>query len=422
VCLSLAALACRRLSLRDAQGSNTTSEHLVAVSHETLTSLTTQSPASPRQNTGMMPLNLLSTWILQDLTKFRWPAIRRSHRDNTTTSPSQAHDKTARCTKDFSPIRRLPQELIDQIMLYLPASSAIAFRRCNKRLYMNNWPKSPNLLYSDLCNGGDKSDHVWLLCLFERDAPQRLVCSICIAMHERKFFDKAEMSKPSERRKCRMVRLCPHRSLTFPQIQRIVSDDSTHHGESQNPPLDCTHEDCTINRSRAEHTVQAGIGYSQPWLNIIKKREITLRTSWFIHGDFECARRSKDGSLFWSWPLCPHIIMKDCCNCCREDDPGRVRVYYTWGDDPSAVSKGCSLRCKSCRTKISVSDSKKPYCWRFITVKRCLGSGTSVEDADWIGQTAPDGIRQRSRHSRRGLVWFAAYYWAGLTDLIISPY
>lgn len=422
MCLSSAALTCHRLSLSGTQGSNTTSKHLVAVSHETLTALTTQFPASPRQNTGMMPLNLLSTWILQDLTRFRWPATRRNHRGNTTTSPSQAHDKTARSTKVFSPISRLPQELIDQIMLYLPASSAIAFRRCNKRLYTNGWPKSSNLLYSDLCNGEDKSDYLWLLGLLERDAPQRLACSICIAMHEKNFFDKAEMLKPSESRKCRMVRLCPHRSLTYPQIQRIVSDDSTHHGESQNPLLDCTHEDCTINRSRAKHTVQAGIGYYQPWLNIIKKKEVTLRTSWPIRGDFECARRSKDGSLFWSWPLCPHIIMKDCCDCCREDDPGRVRVYITWGGDLSTVSIGCSLRCKFCRTEVSVSECRKQYRGRFITVKRYLGSGTSVEDADWIRQTAPDGIRQRSRHSRRGLVWFAAYYWAGLTDRILSPY
>lgn len=332
-----------------------------------------------------MPLNLLSMPILRDLTRRLFPVARSNKCDDTTTSPSQAHGMIAPSTATvLSPIYRLPPELIDMIFLYLPASSAIAFRRCNKHLYIDGGPESLDLLYSRLCNEENRDDHLWLLCLLERDAPQRLACSICITMHNKKYFSTAEMSKPSTNRRCRTLRVCPHNdnSLTFPQIQQIASEYSRFHSKPRTP-LGCTFAVCAPrkpNGKRAGEDCGITWSYNQVW-----KRGLYLSISWVVPLGCICQRRFSY-SLIWSWRLCPHVFMKDCCPCCtsgvRWDDP--------FGGESYRIQNGWYLRCESCCTEISRAEATvRGGRVAVVMVKRYLGRGKSVEDADWIRQTTP---------------------------------
>jgi len=380
-----------------------------------------------------MPLNLLSMRILRDLTRNRWPSARRKNHDNTTTSPSQAHSMTEWSNTVLSAISRLPPELIDEIMCFLPASSEIAFRRCNKQLYINGGPKPLNLLYSNLRNGKDKDDHLWLLCLLERDTRQRLVCSICIAIHEKNFFNAAEMSKSSKSRKCRRVHICPHRSLTFPQLQRIISGCSTLHGNPQKQPLNCTDEDCIIDEPgvNCERSVQLNLDLehcSTTWsYNRVWKRGLHLSTAWVIFsGESICPQRS-EGSLAWTWRLCPHVTMKDCCDCCQVNNPGRIKLDLRYGEPHSRVRNGRVLRCKLCCTRINTSEVvglRSRRVRRVVIVDKYLGRGKSVEDVDWLRQTTPKATRQRSRQQSKGgrLGAVAAYCSAIIGDLWPGPY
>ena len=346
-----------------------------------------------------MPLNLLSMRIFGNLTQLLWPVARRNKHGNTRTPKSQALGRTTPTTTPLPPISRLPSELIDMITLYLPASSAVAFRRCNKQLYINGGPEPPGLLYSSLCNGEDKDDHLLLLCLLERDAAQRLACSICIAMHEKKFFNTAEISKPSAERKCRTVKICPHCSLTFPQLQRIISTYSTHHGNLQYELFDCSIANCLNKPSKVYFDREVKVEYElclTRWpFGRVWRKKLYLFTSWVIYSEeYICPQRS-EGSSLWSWRLCPHFMMKDCCDCCRVDDPGRVQLEFTWGKD-DRDTMGRVMQCKLCCTKISSSEFGRLRVGpvgRVIRVKRYLGQGTSVEDEGWIRQTTPDDAR-----------------------------
>lgn len=362
----------------------------------------------------------------------RWPVSQSKNRDNTTTSPPQAHGMNPRSTAVLSPISRLPPKLLVRIMRYLPTSSQIVLRRCNKQLYLNGGPESPNLLYSRLCNHKNKDDHLWLLCLLERDAPQRAVCWVCMAMHKTSFFDAAELSKPSESRKCRMVRICPHRNMTFAGLQRIISGYSTLSVNRPKTWRTCKYYDCLIKGMwpdcprEARFTLDVEkccttLSYKRFW-----EKGLYLSTALVIYSaESICPKRSKK-SLAWTWHLCPHLTMKDCCDCCQVDDPRRIKLDRCLGEPQSTVRNGRVMQCKLCCTKIRISDFgelQDRRVGRVVTIDRYLGRGESVEDADWLRQTMPEPRCPTSRQSkRRGLGVVAADCYANFSDLWPWPH
>jgi len=329
--------------------------------------------------------------FLQHMKRHTW-SMASSRKDDNTTSTFQALDANGELTAAFSPISKLPTELMDMVLSYLPVSSAIALRRCNKKLYINGAPEPLNRLHSRLRSGDDQDDHLSLLCLLERDSSERPVCNLCTTMHEKKFFDSAEILKPPAERRCRTVQLCPHSSLTFSQYQKIVSNYTRDSPGLQNP-LDCTFTTSTTNSSCHlckpmmawdEEHCEMKWSYNQFW-----KRGLYLHTKWIIAlGRLDSLTFARSPNI-GEWHLCPHITMEDCCfYFCRVREwarPGARGYHPNWHKPRNGG--GWKMRCKRCDTEIYTAPDCYGLHGQLIEVKRRFGQGKGIDDAMWTQQT-----------------------------------
>ncbi|KAI9675256.1 MAG: hypothetical protein M1817_001158 [Caeruleum heppii] len=116
----------------------------------------------------------------------------------------------------------LPSELIQQVIVFLPPSSTIALRQASW-FYYHAEPLEPIKAVYERARKSP-TERFELARLLERDErgpfqARRLACCDCKALHPPSWFSEAERSQPSVDRRCRQVRLCPHRKMNFSQYR-----------------------------------------------------------------------------------------------------------------------------------------------------------------------------------------------------------